>query len=177
MKKVIFFLTTLLFSFALEIDNADAAEMLPAIEAKAESSHNVEYRPHGLSMEILGRGGLYSFNYDYLVNEDLALGAGIASYSLSSGSAKASAWILPVYANYYVNPGKHRFFATGGMNLITASGSVGEDAQFKGSGIAGVLGGGYEFRGEDGFLFRAAPYFFVGKASGAWIGFTVGYSI
>lgn len=172
--------TALFFSLVGEI-GAEAAETLPApntVESKAEQNMNSpELRRNGMSLELLGRGLFYSFNYDYLLTDHLALGAGAANYSMSSGSSSASAWIIPVYANYYLTGGKHRWFTTAGANLIFASSTVGNDSRVSGSGVAGVLGGGYEYRGENGFLFRAAPYVFVGKASGAWLGFSFGYAI
>lgn len=175
----------LFFSFVTPI-GAEAAEnskrlptsVTPAIESSAsEPAEPHEYRRNGMSLELLGRGLLYSLNYDYLVTDSLALGAGVANYSFSSGSSSASAWIIPVYANYYLTGGKHRWFATGGANVILASGSAGGDDRVTGSGVAGVLGGGYEYKSDGGFLFRAAPYVFVGKASGAWLGVSFGYSI
>ena len=150
----------------------------PAIESSvSEPADSHEYRRNGMSLELLGRGLLYSLNYDYLITDNLALGAGVASYSFSSGSANSSAWIIPIYANYYLTGGKHRWFATGGANMILASGSSGDGDRVTGSGVAGVLGGGYEYKSAGGFLFRAAPYVFVGKASGAWLGLSFGYSI
>jgi hypothetical protein len=146
------------------------------IESEAAAPAN-DLRQHSFSLELLGRGLLYSFNYDYAMNEDVALGIGAANYSFSSGTENASAWIIPLYANYYFTQGKHRLFATGGANVIFASAQANDDEKVSGSGLAGVLGGGYEYRADNDFLFRAAPYAFVGKASGVWVGFSLGYSI
>lgn len=161
--------------------SASAAQPAKAPTSVAEANDNnldgTDMRRNAMSLELLGRGFLYSFNYDYMVNNDLAVGAGVSHYSVSSGDSNASAWIVPVYANYYLTSGKGRFFATGGANLMFASGSIGDDSKVSGSGIAGVIGGGYEYRADNGFLFRAAPYVFVGKASGAWLGLSLGYTI
>lgn len=184
-KPLPFALAALILSLSTPI-GAEAAEkskraptsVATAVESTADApADSHEYRRHGMSLELLGRGLLYSLNYDYLINDSLALGAGVANYSFSSGSASASAWIIPVYANYYLTGGKHRWFATGGANVILASGTTGGDDRVTGSGVAGVLGGGYEYKSDGGFLFRAAPYVFVGKASGAWLGVSFGYSI
>lgn len=172
------YVTAILFGFAM---NAEAAIEVTSTSTPTltfeDPGYSSEYRRNAFSMELLGRGGLYSFNYDFMLNDDIGLGAGIATYSMSSGLSRASAWVLPTYANYYFNTGKHRFFATGGLNFIVVSGTLAEDTQIKGSGLAAVAGAGYEYRGDDGFLFRATPYVLVGKASGGWIGFTLGYSI
>jgi len=171
---------TMLFAISGEI-GAEAAAPRPTmnkVESQADENMNSpELRRNGMSLELLGRGLLYSFNYDYLLNDNLALGAGVSHYSISSGNASAGAWILPVYANYYLTQGTHRWFTTAGANLIFASGNVGTEDKVSGSGVAGVLGAGYEYRGDSGFLFRAAPYVFVGKTSGAWLGVSFGYTI
>jgi len=160
---------------------ASAAEVAKTPNSVAQANDNnldgCDLRRNAMSLELLGRGFLYSFNYDYMLTGDLAVGAGLSHYSVSSGDSNASALIVPVYANYYLTSGKGRFFATGGANLMFASGSFGEDSKVSGSGIAGVIGGGYEYRADNGFLFRAAPYVFVGKASGAWLGLSLGYTI
>jgi hypothetical protein len=161
--------------------SASAAEMAKAPTSVAAANDNnldsPELRRNAMSLELLGRGFLYSFDYDYMVNNDLAVGAGVSHYSISSGDSNASALIIPIYANYYFTSGKGRFFATGGANLMFASGNIGDDSKVGGSGVAGVIGGGYEYRADNGFLFRAAPYVFVGKASGAWLGLSLGYTI
>lgn len=156
MKKLSLFVALLLGAFAL---TAEAAES-----------------PNAVSLEILGRGGLYSLNYDRMLTDDFALGAGFSSYSVSSGNSNAKALIFPIYGNYYFTGGPHRWFATAGANVISASGNLDGDAQISGSGVAGTLGGGYEYRGDSGFLFRAAPYVFVGNASGLWLGLSLGYA-
>jgi hypothetical protein len=177
--RLFFFLVALTFSFATEIDALAAEDSVTpqSQENLGEVTPKDDMRRHNLSLELLGRGLLYSFNYDYMLTDDLALGAGFSRTSISAGRSDASAWILPVYANYYFTPGKHRVFATGGANFVVASGTIdGSESKVTGSGLAGVVGGGYEFRADNGFLFRAAPYLFVGKASGVWAGLSLGYS-
>ncbi len=183
MKMIfIFILATACLCGSVNEANAKAApeDFSPDNTVQSKSARNMnsnELRRNGMSLELLGRGLLYSFNYDYLLRDNLALGAGVSSYSISSGSSSASAWIIPVYANYYLTEGTHRWFTTAGANLIFASSTAGNDSRVSGSGLAGVLGGGYEYRGNSGFLFRAAPYVFVGKTSGAWLGVSFGYTI
>ena len=176
--------TLLLLCLALDAEAAtDSESALTPTEQPSKSPAIVittkeMERTNAFSLELLGRGGLYSFNYDHLVLPNLALGAGAATYSLSAGAANANVWLVPLYANYYFNENSHhRFFASGGADLIVVSGKVSSDARFTGSGLAGVVGGGYEYRGENGFLFRATPYAFLGKASGFWLGFSLGYAL
>lgn len=178
MKRLTIFVLSLMFAFAMETDaySYSVPNSETTLSESAETP-SLDYRRHALSLELLGRGLLYSFNYDYLLTDDLALGVGASSYSFSSGASNARVTFVPVYANYYFTPGEHRWFGSGGVNLIHATGSLDQGEKISGSGAAGILGGGYEFRGENGFLFRASPYIFVGKASGFWLGFSLGYSI
>jgi hypothetical protein len=176
MKRLTIFTLTFLFIFAMEV-GADAKEPVQNLQSDQSVSETTEYRRHALSLELLGRGLLYSFDYDYLVTDDVAVGAGLSTYSFTSGDSDARVTFIPVYANYYFTPGEHRWFATAGVDLIHASGNVGQDEKVSGSGAAGILGAGYEYRGDSGFLFRAAPYLLVGKASGAWLGVSLGFSI
>jgi hypothetical protein len=147
---------------AATVKKAPSAVAPTQVEASADLDAP-ELRRNAMSLELLGRGLLYSFNYDKMVTNDLALGAGVSHYGFSSGTSSLSAWIIPVYANYYFTGGKNRWFATGGADVILSSGSAGDDAKVSGSGIAGVLGAGFEHRGDNGFLFRVAPYALVGK--------------
>lgn len=177
MKLAPLFIFIALFTigFANEVE---ASEATPSIVYENDSNDvNESAQKHSISMELLGRAGLYSFNYDYLIQNSLALGAGLSTYTLSSGEATSGTWILPIYANYYVNEGLHRFFATGGASIVMVSGKVNENNQVKGSGLGGSVGFGYEYKSRDGFLFRAAPYLLVGQTSGGWIGVSLGYSI
>ncbi len=183
MKKItsLFALVFSLFCFGLVAEAAEPTKpkATPPLESTSlpPESSSLDLRRHGISLELLGRGGLYSFNYDYMITDDLALGAGLATYSISSNGSNASAWVVPVYANYYITGQNHRLFVTGGADVVFSSGKLAGDTQVSGSGLAGVLGAGYEYRGDSGFLFRAAPYLMVGKISGTWLGLSFGYAI
>lgn len=157
------------------------------VESSDEESHGVSAgkmnpnrneRINNFSIEGLGRAGLYSINYDRNITNDIAVGLGFSSYSISLGSLSSSAVIIPLYANYYVTEGKNsRFYVTGGADLIFTSGDFEADGIVEGSGLGFVAGAGYEYKADSGFLFRIAPYFLVGNASGAWLGISLGYSL
>jgi hypothetical protein len=142
-----------------------------------------------VSGELLGRGLVYSANMDYSVSKELSLGAGISGLSIGDVSIVP----LPLYANFYVgNPaGEHRFFLTAGVTPLFASidgsrtrGSTSEfrlfdyDDEQRASGVAflGTAGAGYEFRGNNGFVFRALPYLLVSPYTGQAI-MTFGLSV
>lgn len=137
-----------------------------------------EERVNNISIEGLGRAGLYSINYDRNVSSDWAVGIGFSTYSISLGAQSSSAYIFPLYVNYYLSsPGNGRFFATAGADIIITSGDFTADGVVESSGIALVTGAGYEYKSDGGFLFRIAPYLLLGNASGAWLGISLGYSL
>jgi len=137
--------------------------------------------PEAVSIELLGRGLLYSVNYDHLLSRNIAVGFGISYWSLQSSSKGTfNAFFIPIYGNYYLSTEPSRLFLTGGLSLYSASiENSGTDKGVhvtQGSNAAGTIGLGYEFRGNGGFLFRAAPYVLF-DASGAypWAGISFGY--
>lgn len=117
---------------------------------------------------------------------DIAVGAGFAflksSHTIPVGDSvpdviTAKAFVLPMYVNYYFHrQAEQSFFATGGIDVVFASISGGTakqiEATFEGNGVAGVVGGGYEYRpAGGGFVFRAAPYVLVSRAGvKPWLG-------
>jgi hypothetical protein len=139
-------------------------------------SNPADDRPNALSIELLGRGLLYSFNYDRSLSEHFALGVGIAAYSASSNGSSASAVIIPVYGNYYFSPGPHRGFVTAGVDIVSVSANLSGNTIGAG-GAAPIIGGGYEYRGEGGFLFRFPAYILIGNGqSTVTIGLGFGFT-
>lgn len=138
-------------------------------QESAMDSNGAASRKHALALELLGRGGLYSFNYDYSVVEDLAIGLGAAFYSAGSSSAS----VFPLYASQYFGGANHRFMVTGGPTLVLAQANA-DSTTLNGKGIAGTVGAGYEYRADGGFLFRATPYYNFGALSGLWLGVSGG---
>lgn len=132
-------------------------------------------RKNAISIELLGRGGIYTINYDYAFGNDVAAGLGLATWSASTTGANVTLFIIPVYANYYFSSGASRPYLTGGLDIVTGSGAL-DTSTFSGTGAVAVLGGGYEYRSDGGFLFRAAPYIFVGAKLAFWIGLSFGFT-
>jgi hypothetical protein len=149
-------------------------------------------RSNAISLELLGRGGLYGVSYDREIIESIALGAGFSKWSLGDvGSGTISVLAIPVYGNYYFGSRKHRAFLTAGaawcrvtvnldgvfdglFGVPTEEVSTGpETATF----LIGTAGGGYEFRGDGGFLFRLSFYAMVARESVApFGGLSLGYA-
>lgn len=135
-------------------------------------------RPNAISLELLGRAFGYSLNYDRSVSKHFGLGAGFEYLSASDGFMNVTIIMVPLYANYYFSPNNSRFFLTSGFDLafVKASVTLLTDTSVSAStmGIAPFIGGGYEYRADGGFLFRVAPYVFVGKVIRIWLGLSFG---
>jgi hypothetical protein len=154
-------------------------------------------RPNSLSIEMLGRGGLYSLNYDRALGRGVSLGAGFSYIGVSTTLLVAEGGVkvltIPLFVNIYPIGDSHRPFITAGITMVYASVAVESlsevtdsvsknteqglpDAVIEASAWLPlpVLGAGYEYRGRNGFLFRATPYItFVDKLY-YWAGLTFG---
>lgn len=141
-----------------------------------------------VAFELLGRGLLYGVSYDRMISENVALGMGYSNWSAGSQDFRINFNIIPVYANYYFQPGSHRGYISGGAELISAkwdfdssisttyTDAFGNKRTNAGaaSGVAPIVGGGYEYRGDGGFLFRATGYLLVAAKTQPWFGLTFG---
>lgn len=107
-------LRTILFSIIMMLSGPLHAQ----ISAKAP------YNRHALSVETLGKGGLYSLNYDYLASYRSALGLGFSYQSIRAHPMISEAQIqlvtLPVYANFYFPIENHRPFLSTAVTFIKA---------------------------------------------------------
>ncbi len=151
----------------------------------AEAAHTRVTYPSAVSVEMLGRSMLYSLNYDQVLNDNLAVGAGFGSVSTNfrgtDVDANQTATFVPAYMNYYFMKEAGSPFVTGGVSLILNHASVkGKDTATGGleipsSSVMPTFGGGYENRTDNGFLFRIAGYLVAGKSLTPWLGFSFGY--
>ncbi|HTL12250.1 MAG TPA: hypothetical protein VL588_07170 [Bdellovibrionota bacterium] len=143
--------------------------------ASADTGESVALtRPNTINLELLGRGGLYSLNFDHQFSEDFAFGGGASVLPVTG----ATIFFVPVYANYYFSHGNSRFFATGGLDVVFFSGTASSGyGSFTGGGVGFVFGPGFEYRGDGGFLFRITfPYITIGNSVGLTGGLTFGYA-
>ena len=140
-------------------------------------------RPNAISFELLGRGLLYSIDYDRSLSDSIAVGVGYSSWGVDATSsdgttyAAATIRIIPLYLNYYFyNSGGNRWFVTGGIDIISASFDF-DGFRLSGTGAVFTGGVGYEYRAHNGFLIRVNPYIFGGfSAAQVWLGITLGYT-
>ena len=172
------------------------AEETPSPSTNSQSSQSQSNwlsvaNPNAISFELLGRAGLYSFNYDRLLIDYVALGVGFSAITIRSTSGansnNATALLFPVYGNFYLplKSKTHRFYGTVGVTFAHSSSSAdtdtGDVANESGTGTGYIAGVGYEYRSQDvdgGFIFRASVN--VLKAGDSifapWPGVSAGYA-
>lgn len=146
--------------------------------------HTRVTNPNALSVEVLGRGGLFSVNFDRVLTDEFSAGIGIGTLSGRSTDGSTintvSATIIPLYVNYYFQRSAGSVFATAGMSLVRFNGSQFDaklgNYDLEGNGIVPGFGAGYENRGDYGFLFRVTAYAFITKNITPWLGFAFGYA-
>lgn len=149
------------------------------------AAHTRVTYPSAVSAEILGRSMLYTIGFDQVLNDDLAAGVGFGTVSLNyrntDTDAGKSATFVPVYMNYYFKRDGGSPFVTGGVTLITNHSSVKNletttgGLEIPSSNVMPTFGGGYENRGDNGFLFRITAYAVAGRSITPWVGFSFGY--
>lgn len=170
--------TLMLLAIALSLVAFSAARA-------AQAEHVRVTNPNAASVELLGRGMLYTVNFDRVVTDDLVAGVGFGTTSLrdlNDNDSGFSTALIPVYANYYFMRDGNSLFATAGAAILTNSGAAnGRKATFSGvefnsTPVIPQFGVGFESRSDAGFLFRATAYGIVSKNIRPWFGFTLGYS-
>jgi len=165
-----------------------------------------KYFKNVVHIEMLGRGFLYELGYERMLSQDVSLGIGYSYTTINSklgfGNTNFKIMSIPLYVNYYVNPGRHNFVLTGGVNIFSfeASARLSDDVQAQLSAasneVTGVeesfnfgdlelsgnavipipqAGMGYEFRGNSGFMTRLNLYgMYALNTFVPWAGLSVG---
>jgi hypothetical protein len=98
-----------------------------------------KYSRHALTVETLGKGGLYSLNYDYLASAKSAIGFGLSYQSIRAQPTISDAQVqlitLPVYANFYFPFQEHRPFVSTAVTFVKAHATANVDFSNIFSGI------------------------------------------
>lgn len=158
------------------------------------------YNKNNVSLELLGRGALYSVNYDRLLGRSVAMGVGFSYMNVSSGvgdfgNLDITIIMVPLYANYYMNSSmNHRVLGTAGVTIANARVTAGSNLATKAnraseaplpfdldtSASASVTiplpmaGLGYEYRSQGGFLARLTGYGVFYGSFQPWVGLGLG---
>lgn len=166
------------------------ASLTASVSFAAEGSsapHTRVTYPTAISVEMLGRGVMYSVMFDQVLNDDMAAGFGFGSVATELEAAGVTtdgetAKMIPAYFNYYFSRAAGSLYGTVGVNVILNKSKVKgwdattSDLTFPKDSVMPTFGIGYENRGDNGFLFRAAAYGIVGKDVTPWLGFSFGYA-
>lgn len=156
-----------------------------AVPCLASAEHTRVTNPNNIGFEILGRGLLYSVQFDRVLNDDMAAGLGfghVATKTAAGADSGVNANMIPAYFNYYFAREQGSIFATAGATLVLNSGDVKTlsastgGLEFGSSAVLPTLGVGYENRGDSGFLFRFAAYALIASNVAPWAGFSFGYA-
>jgi len=162
------------------------ALFLVSMAFSARAEHTRVTHPNVLGVEMLGRAGLFSVQYDRVMNDDMAAGFGYGTVGLKDRTSGAdigqSVKLVPVYFNYYFKQDQGSLYGTGGATIILDSNDAAGRTSKTGSidfgsgAVLPVVGFGYENRGDSGFLFRVTGYATFADKVIPWVGFTFGHA-
>ncbi|GEM_PF-2845607 len=169
------------------------------VTSSADAQMSTEYKPRSvygrnfMGIEVLGRGVLYSLNYDRAITPKLSVGTGLSYYQFNILGIKIDMALVPIYANYYLGGDRHRAFVTGSATIAYAKAEI-RDAYFwndytpssenelsyniarsEGMALYPSAGIGYEFRARAGFTARVTSYIqYAASQVHPWVGATLG---
>jgi hypothetical protein len=157
---------------------------LMAFATTASADDARPLNPNSVNVEILGKGFLYTVNYDRALTEDIFAGIGFGTVGLNNpdgSSANVTADMFPVYLGYYfirehgtpfLEVGASAITSNNVKNLVTNLGGM----TFSSSQLLPFAGLGYEERTDYNFLFRVTGYAMCGQNVKPWFGATFGYA-
>lgn len=150
------------------------AIILIATLSNSDALAQQEDRPNLVGVELLGRGGLYSFNYERYPTKRVGLGIGLALLEFDGTRI-----IVPLYASLNPIGDRHSLYLAAGTTL---AGGWGKSSQiFGGSSDSGffafgTVSGGYEYRSFSGFVVRpTVNVLLTTEGNIVWPGITLGY--
>ncbi len=134
----------------------------------AEAQSVRRSQPNVAGVELLGRGLIYSVNYERYVRERVGVGVGIAI--LGSTGASSGAAIVPIYLSLNPVGDTHSLYIGTGVTVgIVESGAS--------AGAFGTATVGYQYRSGDGFIIRPSlSVLFAGDLRLLWPGITLARS-
>jgi len=146
--------------------------MLLAVVTTAEAQPLSGDKPNVVSVELLGRAGVYSVNFERYLHPKIGVGAGVAYWGIGDGTLV----VVPLYVA--ANPiGKtHSPYLAAGWTLGVFSDLFGTSRDLSSTGV-GTLTAGYQFRSSSGFILRpTVNLFYRVGTSLVWPGVMIGHS-
>ena len=137
-------------------------------------AQSVQGPPRNLvGVELLGRGFLYSFNYERLLTDRIGAGGGVAYWRLFQKSATL---MVPTYLSWTPVGRTHSPYLAAGVTVATSK--TWEFAPFNtryDSSVFGAVTAGYQYRSERGIVIRpTVSRIVIDGDDGFWPGITLG---
>jgi len=133
--------------------------------------------------ELLGRGVLYSINYERLLTNRIGVGGGIAVLSVSGAglfapSSRSTGLILPTYVSWTPVGRTHSPYLAAGVTLSASTADEFLLGNRRYDSFAfGTLTAGYQYRSESGIVIRPIiSNIFDDRGRHWWPGITLGVS-
>jgi hypothetical protein len=143
---------------------------LPNVDALAQRQD----QPNLLGVELLGRGLIYSVNYERSLTPRTGIGMGTAYWNID----KAHIAIVPLYASWNPVGDRHSLYLAAGTTLIYGReksflfDTPGSESAFLAAGTSSV---GYQYRSSGGYVIRPALNILLSRHGNiVWPGITLG---
>jgi hypothetical protein len=129
-------------------------------------------QPNLVGVELLGRGLIYSVNYERNLTQRTGLGVGVAYWSID----KAHITIVPLFASWNPIGDRHSLYLAAGTTLVNGrENSFWFDNSESGFVAAATSSVGYQYRSPGGFVIRPALNILLSRHGNiAWPGLTIG---
>jgi hypothetical protein len=129
-------------------------------------------QPNFVGVELLGRAGIYSANYERSLNSRIALGSGLAYWHLDGNT-----FIAPMYVSATPIGTTHSLYLATGVTFgLSNENLLGSPTNYRG-GKFGTVTGGYQFRSREGLIIRPTANFVYGSWGHIiWPGVTIGHT-
>jgi hypothetical protein len=147
---------------------------LLALSAPLNAQQGMPLQKNLVSLELLGRAGIYSTNYEHYFRRRFGVGAGIAVWDWSRGEHTV---IVPVYLSARPIGDKHSLYAGAGATLSRSNLTLFSSSRPYSNSVFGTASVGYQYRTAGGTIIRpTANLFFKRNSWIVWPGITIGHS-
>lgn len=143
--------------------------------AQADAAPVTRVARNAVYLELLGNGGLYSVNYERILNDTLALRVGFATWNSPAifydGTPPDRFTTVPVTMSYLLGSGERKIELGGGVTFgrATRDRFSNEKKDFSFSNLTGIIGYRSQPPGR-GYLFRAGvtPFYSFDQGDDAY---------
>ena len=135
--------------------------------------------PNVIGIELLGRAGLYSVNYERFITPRVGFGVGFARDTLIGGFfsyTRSDSTLVPIYVSWTPIGDRHSIYVGAGTTVSTVKQTdLISHAPSRSWGSIGTATFGYQYRSSRGLLVRPTVSRLFTSTSGTfWPGITLG---